>query len=320
MVSTKPFAALANSASFAKRGGVRRSRLTTRQLSYFVALADTGSFTRAAERMGVSQPSLSQQIKSLEDAIGGPLFERGGPAILTPLGREALERARRILLDLTDLEQVRAAAGDGLTGTIRLGVSPTLGAYLLPGLIARLHREHPTLRVHIREGLPDALVAGLNTGQHDIVLAQLPVPGRGLHHERLFRERLQLAMAADHPLGAKQVVEPADLAGESLLTLLPGYRLAEQASAIAAETGATVLRDYEGTSLDAVRQMAGMGMGLTLLPELYVRQEVRAGDDVIVRPFKSDRYYREIGLVWRQGAGRAPAYLLIADHLRAIGT
>jgi LysR family hydrogen peroxide-inducible transcriptional activator len=116
------------------------------------------------------------------------------------------------------------------------------------------------------------------------------------------------------------VVEPADLAGESLLTLLPGYRLAKQASAIAAETGATVLRDYEGTSLDAVRQMAGMGMGLTLLPELYVRQEVRAGDDVIVRPFKSDRYYREIGLVWRQGAGRAPAYLLIADHLRAIGT
>jgi LysR family hydrogen peroxide-inducible transcriptional activator len=106
--------------------------------------------------------------------------------------------------------------------------------------------------------------------------------------------------------------------GENLLTLLTGYRLAEQAIAIAAETGAVVLRDYEGTSLDAVRQMAGMGMGLTLLPELYVRQEVRAGDDVIVRPFKGDRYYREIGLVWRQGAGRSPAYHLIADHLRAV--
>jgi LysR family hydrogen peroxide-inducible transcriptional activator len=297
---------------------VRPAHLTTRQLGYFVALAETGGFTRAAERMGVSQPSLSQQIKALEDRIGGPLVERGGPPVLTPLGREVLERARRILLELGDLEQVRSAADEGLTGTIRLGVSPTLGAYLLPSLVARLHREHPQLRVHVREGLPEALSAGLSTGEHDIVLAQLPVPGRTFHAERLFRERLQLAMAADHPLRTKAVIEPADLKGQSLLSLLPGYRLAEQVTGIAAETGATILRDYEGTSLDAVRQMAGMGMGLTLLPDLYVRQEVRAGDDVIVRPFKADRYYRDIGLVWRQSAGRAPAYHLIADYLRAV--
>lgn len=299
---------------------MRRPRLTTRQLSYFVALAETGGFTRAAERMGVSQPSLSQQIRALEQVIGAPLFERGGAPILTPLGRDALARARRILLEVADLEEVRAAADTGLTGTIRLGASPTLGAYLLPSLVARLHRQHPTLRVHVREGLPDALAAGLSTGDHDLVLAQLPVPGRTFHAERLFRERLHLAMAADHPLGAKAAIEPADLAGENLLTLLPGYRLAEQATAIATETGATVLRDYEGTSLDAVRQMAGMGMGLTLLPELYVRQEVRAGDDVVVRPFKADRYYREIGLVWRLGAGRAPAFHLMAEHLRAIAS
>ncbi|RXR03453.1 hydrogen peroxide-inducible genes activator [Pseudoxanthomonas composti] len=295
-----------------------RPRTTLRQLSYFVALAESGSFTRAAERMGVSQPSLSQQIRALEQILEAPLFERGGPAIPTPLGRELLERARRILLDVADLEEVRHGAGDTLTGTIRLGVSPTLGAYLMPGLVARLHREHPALRVHVREGLPPVLASGLASGVHDVVLAQLPVQGRSFHSERLFREPLHVAMAADHPLRSKQVITPADLRGAQLLTLMPEYRLAEQIAAISHEVGATVLRDYEGTSLDAIRQMAGMGMGLALLPDLYVRQEVREGDDVVVRPVKGARYYRDIGLLWRQGAGRAPAFKLIARLLKDV--
>ena len=293
-------------------------RTTIRHLSYFVALAEAGSFTRAAERMGVSQPSLSQQIRALETIVGAALFERGGPAILTPLGRDLLERARRILLDVVDLEDFRATSTDPLIGTIRLGVSPTLGAYLMPALVARLHREHPTLRVHVREGLPTALASGLATGVHDLILAQLPVTGGAFHSERLFREPLYLAMASDHPLVAKAIIAPADLRGTSLLTLQPEYRLAEQVAAIAVDVGASVMRDYEGTSLDAIRQMAGMGMGLALLPELYVRQEVREGDDVVVRPIKGSRYYRDIGLLWRQGAGRAPAYGLIAGLLRTV--
>lgn len=296
---------------------MRRPHITTRQLSYFVALAETGLFTRAADRMGVSQPSLSEQIRALEDAIGAPLIERGSAPILTPLGREVLGRARDILLAVRDVEDIRALHSDGMTGTIRLGVSPTLGPYILPGLVARLHRDHPGLRVHVREGLPDVLAEGLSRGEYDIVLAQLPMPG-SFHVERLFREPLLLAMAADHPLHRKSQVEKKDLAGQSMLTLLPGYRLTEQATIIAAQTGAVLLRDYEGTSLDAVRQMAGMGIGVTLLPQLYVRQEVRDGDDVIVRPFAGGRYYREIGLMWRASAGRAPAFQLIADHLRAL--
>jgi LysR family transcriptional regulator, hydrogen peroxide-inducible genes activator len=295
-----------------------RPRTTLRQLSYFVALAETGSFTRAAERMGVSQPSLSQQIRALENILEAPLFERGGPAIPTPLGRELLERARRILLDVSDLEEVRHTSGGTLTGTIRLGVSPTLGAYLMPGLVARLHREHPALRLHVREGLPPALATGLASGVHDVVLAQLPVQGRSFHSERLFREPLHVAMAADHPLRVRKVITPADLHGAQLLTLMPEYRLAEQVAAISSEVGATVLRDYEGTSLDAIRQMAGMGMGLALLPDLYVRQEIREGDDVVVRPVKGGRYYRDIGLLWRQGAGRAPAFRLIARLLKDV--
>ncbi|WP_040145995.1 LysR substrate-binding domain-containing protein, partial [Xanthomonas citri] len=136
--------------------------------------------------------------------------------------------------------------------------------------------------------------------------------------ERLFRELLHVTMAADHPLRTKVCITPADLRGANLLTLMPEYRLAEQVAAIAMDVGANVLRDYEGTSLDAIRQMAGMGMGLALLPDLYVRQEIREGDEVVVRPVKGGRYYREIGLLWRQGAGRAPAFGLIANLLRAV--
>lgn len=297
-----------------------RPRLTLRQLSYLVATADSGSFTRAAERIGISQPALSQQIRGLEEAIGGALFERGGATTPTPLGREAIERAQRILLAARELEDVRAIDADGLVGTIRLGVSPTLGPYLLPSLAARLHRQHPGLRVHVREGLPSALNAGLAKGEYDVILAQLPFAGRTFHAERLFREPLHVAMAADHPLGGKAEIAIDDLRNQNLLTLTPGYRLTEQVAAIALETGAIVLRDYEGTSLDAVRQMAGLGMGLTILPELYVRQEVRDGDDVVVRPFAAGRYYREIGLIWRVGASRAGAFDLIAGYLRTIGS
>ncbi|ALZ72332.1 LysR family transcriptional regulator [Xanthomonas oryzae pv. oryzae] len=186
---------------------------------------------------------MSQQIRALEAIIGTPLFERGAQAILTPLGRDLLDRARSILLDVTDLEEVRATAADTLVGTIRPGVSPTLGAYLMPSLVARLHREHAALRVHVREGLPTALAS---SGLHDLVLAQLPVPGRGLYSERLLRELLHVTMAADHPLRTKACITPADLRGANLLTLMPDYRLAEQVAAIAMEVGANVLRDYGG--------------------------------------------------------------------------
>lgn len=296
-----------------------RPRLTLRQLSYLVATAELGNFTRAAERIGISQPALSQQIRGLEDVLGGPLFERGGETILTPLGRDAVERAQKVLLAARELEELRATDADWLAGTIRLGVSPTLGPYVLPALAARLHREHPGLRMHVREAPPSALSSGLATGEYDVILAQLPVTGRTFHIERLFREQLHIAMAADHPLRDRAEIMLADLHDQNLLTLTRGYRLTEQLAAISAETGATLLRDYEGTSLDAVRQMAGLGMGLTLLPELYVRQEVRDGADVVVRPFSGGRYYREIGLIWRLGTGRTKAFDLIATYLRAMG-
>ncbi len=292
-------------------------QVSLRQLRYLVALAEEASFTRAAATAGVSQPSLSQSVRQLETALGAPLVERGARVLLTPLGREVVDRARRILLEVRDLADLRAVGEAGLLGTIRLGVTPTLGAYLLPRLVARLHQQFHDLRVHVRENTPGLLVEALAAGQHDVILAQLPLPAPGTHVERLFREPLHLAMTADHPLAAQDAIGREHLAGQDLLTLQRGYRLAEQTIAIAEEAGARVRTDYEGTSLDAIRQMAGMGMGLAVLPELYVRQEIRPGDDVVSRPFRGGRHYRELGLVWRSSAARSGAYQRLARELVA---
>jgi LysR family transcriptional regulator, hydrogen peroxide-inducible genes activator len=299
------------------------AKITLRQLHYLQALAATGHFRRAAEQVGVSQPSLSAQIALLEQHLGIKLVERGGSgAILTPRGRDIVERARRVLADVQALQDIAQDDAQGLTGTVRLGVSPTLGPYLMPHVVARLHRDHPDLKLHVREGFPDDLMRELASGMHDTVLVQLPVVGNDFMIERLFREALLLVMAADDPLAKCHVIDTADLAGRGLLTLSPRYRMADQIKALGQGVGAEVLRDYEGTSLDAVRQMAGMGMGLALLPSLYIRAEVRDEHDVVVRPIRGRDLYREIGLVWRRGAGRAPAYqklaAIVADVERAI--
>ncbi|MEZ0498342.1 LysR substrate-binding domain-containing protein [Sphingomonas sp. IW22] len=292
---------------------------TLRQLRYLIALGDHASFTRGAASVGVSQPSFSQQIQLVEAMLGGRVVERGASkAILTPLGREAVASARRVLAEVAAFEALAERRSDALSGTIRLGVSPTLGPYILPQLVARLHATSPDLRVHVREGLPNMLVELLADGSHDVILVQLPIDDRSLHVERLFREPLFLGMAADDPLKKREAIAVADLEGRGLLTLQPQYRMSEQVAALAEAAGAHVLRDYEGTSLDAIRQMAGMGMGLALLPRLYVRQEIRGGDEVIVRPFAGGRQYREIGLAWRAGTGRAPAFLTIAQLLRDV--
>ncbi len=292
--------------------------ITLRQLRYLTALEETGHFREAAESCGISQPSLSVQIKTLEEALGLILVERGrGHVRLTLAGREVSGRARSILdatqgiLDLTVLLQ------SGLGGTIRLGTSATLGPYFMPHVVGDLHRTHPDLRLYIREAAPRDLLRELNDGMHDLILTQLPIAGATLTTTRLFREPLALAMPADHPLAARTSLDGPDLAQQTILSLSPSYALHDQISALCVETGAALSRDYEGTSLDALRQMVAMDMGLTFLPALYVKSEIEGrAQDVVVRPFRGRRFARSIGLVWRASSGAGPAYERLAMVMR----
>jgi LysR family hydrogen peroxide-inducible transcriptional activator len=271
-----------------------------RQLEYFVALAETGSFTRAAEQCGISQPSLSVQLAGLEKRLGQRLVERGRSGVtLTPAGREVHERARAVIESLTNLVNRFDAPRTGLAGTIRFGASGTLGPYLLPHVIARLHALHPDLRLYIREAPPDELTRGLANGDFDMILVQLPVRG-DFRPIRLFREPLELVTARDHPLAARGIATRADLRDATVLSLGPAYSLRQQVAELCEVLGARLRTDYEGTSLDAIRLMAGMGMGVAFLPALYVRSEIGATDkDVCVVPMEGARILRSAGLVTR---------------------
>ncbi|ABV92472.1 transcriptional regulator [Dinoroseobacter shibae DFL 12 = DSM 16493] len=293
---------------------------TLRQLQFLVAIEETAHFRRAAERVGVTQPSLSAQIQNLEDTLGVALVERGrGGVRLTQVGREVVLRARRILDDVQSLVDFAGTARDGVVGTIRLGAKATLGPYLLPHVVGALHAAHPDLRIYIREDAPRLLEQDLARGEHDVILTQLPVTGADYTTARLFREPLLLALPADHPLLDKEVLRPRDLAGEQVLSLSPAYHLHDQITAICQQTGAQLARDYEGTSLDALRQMVGMGMGITFLPALYVRSEIEGrGAEVVVRRLSGAPIARSVGLVWRTRAGRTGANLQIAQVIRDV--
>lgn len=283
---------------------------TLRQLHYFRALADAGNFRKAAEHVGVSQPSLSQQIANLEDVLNTQLVERGrSGAVLSAAGREVRARIDGILEEVGALTQIAEQTRAGLAGTYRLGASATFGPYLLPKVVRRLHADHPALRLFIRDGQPNTLLEDLQQGRLDLVLTQLPVMSSDFNVTRLFREPLQLAVAHDHRLARQRNVENGDLEGEILLVLSNGFSLHDQLVALARETGVCLRQDYEGSSLDALRQMVAMNMGITLLPALYAHSEVEQPEgDVALVPFRRGRVSRAIGLVTRRNSRIPPAF------------
>lgn len=292
--------------------------ITLRQMRYLLALEETQHFREAAESCGISQPSLSVQIKTLEDALGLTLVERGrGPVRLTLAGREVARRAREILDATQGILDLSVTLKAGLGGTIRLGTSVTLGPYLMPHVVGDLRETNPDLRLYIREATPRDLLRELHDGVHDLILTQLPVSGATLSTARLFREPLSVAMPNGHPLAAREMLTNEDLANQTILSLSPAYALYDLISAVCAETGADLSREYEGTSLDALRQMVAMNMGLTFLPALYVESEIAGrARDVAIRPFRGRRFARSVGLVWRAASGAGPAYERLAAAMR----
>ena len=293
---------------------------TLKQLAYFIALAEARHYRKAAERMGISQSSLSQQILGLETALGLELVERGQRgAVLTPQGRAILAQARKVLDEAEALRSLAAEARGGTSGTIRLGSTPTLGPYIMPHVMRRIHLSYPSLKVIVRDAPPLVLRDDLLAGQHDLILTQLPVNSADIEVMRLFREPLKLVVAQDHPLAARPEALDADLAGEDILTLPSTYLLHNQIVALCEETGAHLRQDYEGTSLDALRQMTALNMGLSLLPALYVDSEVspEAGD-VAVLPFRRNRLTRSIGLAWRRRSAHRTMIERISGMIRAV--
>lgn len=293
---------------------------TIRQLRGFAILAETGSFNKAAARMGISQPALSYQVSKLEDHLAVTLFERS-PAgvILTAEGRAVLSLARGIIDGLNALDTISERLASGQLEEIRLGSSPTLGPYLLPKVMKKLRGRFPALRVYIEDAAPSILLDGLLSGRHDVIVAQLPLRSDRVAVERLFREPLRLAVPRSHPLATKPQIEDSDLAGESVLSLSSAFTLHAQLANLCDEVDAVLRMDYEGTSLDALSHMTAMEMGITFLPALYVKSEAVARQaDIAIRPFRGDRFCRSIGLAWRKSSGQNAVLRVLSGIVRDV--
>jgi LysR family hydrogen peroxide-inducible transcriptional activator len=291
---------------------------TLQQFRYLVAVADTLHFRRAAESVNVTQPTLSTQLRELEGKLGVQLVERSRAGVtLTPIGQEIASRARLVLRDVADIAALARSGADPLTGTVRGGVVGSLGSYFLPLVIPSLHAAYPRLTFYVREGTAADLTGRLRDGSLDVLFFPLPLDMPGLEVEPLFHEPLLVVLPSEHRLAGCEVIDRAALAGETVMTLEAGHRLHDTVEELCAETGARLSLDYEGTSLDTLRQMVATGLALSVLPALYVRSEVARESLVTARPLSAPSPGRDIGMVWRSTAAKGAAYAELARAIRA---
>ncbi|MEL6751758.1 MAG: LysR family transcriptional regulator [Pseudomonadota bacterium] len=291
-------------------------RPSLRQIEYFIAVAEHGAFGTAAEALGVTQPSLSKQLATMEDELGAKLFERTSRRVsLTPLGRKLQSRGRTILQEAREFRAI-ARGSIGLFGDrLAIGVLPSIGAYFMPIASRRLHKTYPDLRLIIQEGATGELLDRLKTGHVDAVIGTR-TSEPGIESAQLFAETLWVCAAADDPLSASGgPVTLADLSNRPLLSLSRQFSLAEIVDRLAKDAGTFVQRDYQGGSLDAIRQMAVMGAGVAVLPSLYALAEAIRDPEFIVRRIDHPNAVHEIFLHWRQSSAHADDFAQLAREL-----
>ncbi len=239
------------------------------QLRYFHAVARAGSFTRAAEELGIGQPSLSQQIRVLEKKIGTPLFERLGRSVkLTAFGEALLEPAQRILQDVAMAESSLANLRDGVRGRLRVGVIPTIMPYWVAPRIVDFQKQFPEVDVQLVEDLTPRLVEQLQLGDLDIAIASLPVKNQDIICSELFREPLYLAVAKGHPLAEKPTVDMRSFVNEPLLLLKEGHCLRDNVLMVCTRSKAELRSIFESNQLESIFQLIRAGFGVTLAPAM----------------------------------------------------
>jgi LysR family hydrogen peroxide-inducible transcriptional activator len=285
-----------------------------KDLKYLVAVADTRHFGRAAERCFVSQPTLSAQLRKLEEYLGVQLIERQPRRVmLTAAGTEIVARARRIVEASDEVVEIARTHRDPLAGRLRIAFLPTIGPYLLPAIAPRIHKALPRVELMLYEYTTAQMLGHLRAGEIDLGILALPVDMDGLEGRTLYDEPFNLAAPADHPLAKRKRVDIADLKGLTLLLLEDGHCLRDQALEVCSRVDVHEKQDFRATSIETLRQMVATGAGVTLLPELATRGAYGAARGLVVRPFSHPAPSRRIGAVWRRTSPRTAAIAAAAD-------
>ena len=277
--------------------------MNLRDLKYLVALADLRHFGKAAEACFVSQPTLSTQIKKLEEELGVTLIERAPRKVmLTAAGADVVRRARKIVAEVEEMKEAARRSRDPESGSLRLGVFPTLGPYLLPHVVPPLRQRFPQLELLLVEEKSDVLLQRLRDGQLDAALLALPLHDEQLHAQYLFEEPFLLAAPVEHPLAQQHDLSMDALGEETLLLLEDGHCLRDQALDVCRLSGAQEKAGFRATSLETLRQMVAAGVGVTLLPALAVHASIPQSPGIRLVPFHNPTPSRQIALVWRKSS------------------
>ncbi len=291
--------------------------MTLQQLRYLVALADTGHFGKAAEFCHVSQSTLSTQLKKLEDILGITLFDRDLKRILpTPLGQEILQSARIMLRESERLRELARYGQDPLAASLHIGVIPTLAPYYLPRVLPLLHKRYPKLKLLLHELTTPMLLQELHAGKLAAGLVALPVLDAELTVTPIFKEPFVAAFPRSHALLKHKTVSLEALGQENLLLLEEGHCLRDQALA-ACGLASHASEEVRATSLETLRQMVGMGIGVTLLPYLASQGHTLDNKDIVLRPLAGAGASRSIALVWRKRTPFLDSLRALAETLRA---
>jgi LysR family transcriptional regulator, hydrogen peroxide-inducible genes activator len=293
--------------------------MNLRALQYFVTLADLKHFSKAAEACFVSQPTLSTQIKKLEEELGVQLVERSPRnMMLTAAGEEIATRAQRVLTDIEQIRVVALRSSNPANGSLRLGLFPTLAPYLLPHIVPNLRARYPQLHLQLAEEKTKDILRLLQRGSLDAALLALPVPTTDLQIEILFREPFVVALPSQHELATREHISLEDLKGCELLLLDDGHCLREHALEVCALAGAHERVDFHATSMETLRQMVAAEVGITLMPLLAVKPPIAQTANLIIRPFSGSAPFRTIALVWRSSSALGPFLHEVAKCFREL--
>lgn len=280
--------------------------MNIRDLKYLIAVVESEHFGQAAEQCCVSQPTLSMQLKKLEDELGVQLFERTNKCVMTtPIGKQLAEQAKRILGEINTLKNMASNAKDPLCGDFHLGIIPTMGPYVLPGLLANLKKHLPKLNLIVYENKTENILKELHSGLLDAVILALPVEKEGLVCHELFREAFVLALPKNHDLAKKSKVHLDDIKHEELLLLEDGHCLREQVMDACHMMSSQEKTGFKATSLETLKHLVASGLGVTLLPEMMVQTSAKQSGHVVLKHFTKPEPSRKVAMLWRKNAARS---------------
>ncbi len=289
--------------------------MNLRALEYLIALADYCHFGKAAKACFVSQPTLSMQIKKLEERLRVQLLERTNKSVmLTPAGKIIVQRVRSVILQIDEIYAEAKLAGDLYSGELKIGIIPTLGPYLLPHIMPSLKKMFPKLTLYLHEEKSLGLLERLKQGYLDAAILTLPVHDSDLVFISLFEEEFMLALPKQHVLNKCKTIHQAELNGEQLLLLDEGHCLRDQALVFCQDIQATESKHFRATSLETLRHMVANGSGMTLIPKLACQK----GRGISYLPFSYPKPSRSIGFLWRQASARRTVLQEIASQIKKV--